>query len=283
MLITLLTNKTMSESAAALQAAVEANHFVVMQMQNLAETMTLRGVKFAHECLIFEVCQLQQTKKILEENMSVSTALPCRISIYEENGKTVLAALKPTSLLAMFNTPQLREVAQEVENMIIKIMKEASEVDRMIEQFSPKIKSPAQRKYSDPQLKKHDINNVVAWMLQIMAALAFLIAGFAKLLGHPMAIETFDQIGFGQWFRYMTGVIEVGSALLLLIPKWDLVGALLLVATMIGAALTHLFIIGGSAVPALALLVLVSSIVWARHLRLQPFLDQFFSINEKSS
>ncbi len=58
--------------------------------------------------------------------MSVSTALPCRISIYEKDGKTTLATLKPTILLAMFNSPQLEVVAQEVEDTIIKIMKEAS-------------------------------------------------------------------------------------------------------------------------------------------------------------
>ena len=58
--------------------------------------------------------------------MSVSTALPCRISIYEEGGKTILAALKPTKLLALFNTPQLTGVAQEVEDAMVKIMKEAA-------------------------------------------------------------------------------------------------------------------------------------------------------------
>jgi uncharacterized protein (DUF302 family) len=57
--------------------------------------------------------------------MSVSTALPCRISIYEEDGKTILATLKPTTLLGMFNTPQLKGVAQEVEDTIVKIMTEA--------------------------------------------------------------------------------------------------------------------------------------------------------------
>ena len=66
------------------------------------------GGPFAHECLIFEVCQPQQAKKVLDQNMSVSTALPCRISLYEEGGKTILATLKPTTLLAMFNTPQLK-------------------------------------------------------------------------------------------------------------------------------------------------------------------------------
>ena len=126
MLVKLSTDKTVSEAAVALQAAVQANHFGVIQVHNLKETMTKKGVEFPRECLIFEVCQPQQAKKVLEHNMSVSTALPCRISIYEEGGKTILATLKPTVLLAMFNTPQLERVAQEVEDTIVKIMKEAA-------------------------------------------------------------------------------------------------------------------------------------------------------------
>ena len=126
MLVKYSTDKTISETAAALQAAVQANHFGVMQVHNLKETMAKKGVEFARECLIFEVCQPQQAKKVLEENMSVSTALPCRISIYQEGGKTMLAALKPTLLLAMFNTPQLEGVAQEVETTMIKIMQETA-------------------------------------------------------------------------------------------------------------------------------------------------------------
>ena len=127
MLVKLSTDKSVSEVATALQAAVAANHFGVMQVHNLQDTMTKKGVAFARQCLIFEVCQPQQAKKVLEENMSVSTALPCRISIYEQGGKTVLATLKPTVLLAMFNTPQLNEVAREVEDTLIKIMKEAAD------------------------------------------------------------------------------------------------------------------------------------------------------------
>jgi uncharacterized protein (DUF302 family) len=126
MLIKLSTEKTVSEAAAALQAAVQANHFGVMQVHDLKATMTKKGVEFARECLIFEVCQPQQAKKVLDENMSVSTALPCRISVYEEGGKTILATLKPTTLLALFNTPQLAAVAEEVENTIVKIMQEAA-------------------------------------------------------------------------------------------------------------------------------------------------------------
>ena len=126
MLVKLFTDKTVSETAAALEAAVQANDFGVMHVHNLQETMTKKGVEFARECLIFEVCQPQQAKKVLDENMSVSAALPCRISVYEEAGKTMLATLKPTTLLAMFNAPQLEKVAQEIEVTIEKIMNEAA-------------------------------------------------------------------------------------------------------------------------------------------------------------
>lgn len=126
MLIKLSTDKTVSETAVALQTAVEANHFGVMQVHNLKETMAKKGVDFARECQIFEVCQPQQAKKVLDVDMSFSTALPCRISIYEEGGKTILATLKPTTLLAMFHAPQLEGVAQKVEDTIAKIMKEAA-------------------------------------------------------------------------------------------------------------------------------------------------------------
>ena len=126
MLIKLSTDKTVSEVAASLQVAVPANHFGIMQIHNLKETMKKKGVEFTRECLIFEVCQPQQAKKVLEQNMSISTALPCRISMYEEDGKTILATLKPTTLLAMFNSPQLAGAAQEVEDTIVKIMKEAT-------------------------------------------------------------------------------------------------------------------------------------------------------------
>lgn len=79
MLVKVSTSKSVSDAAAALQAAVQANHFGVMQVHNLKETMARKGVEFEPECLIFEVCQPQQAKKVLDQNMSVSTALPCQI------------------------------------------------------------------------------------------------------------------------------------------------------------------------------------------------------------
>ena len=126
MLYQISTTKTVADTATALQAAVQANHFGVMQVHNLKETMAKKGVDFRPECLIFEVCSPQQAKTVLEANMSVSTALPCRISLYEQDGRTWLATLRPTILLAMFDTPQLQGVAAEVEAALVRIMQEAA-------------------------------------------------------------------------------------------------------------------------------------------------------------
>ncbi len=108
------------------------------------------------------------------------------------------------------------------------------------------------------------VKNIALWVPQVFTAVAFLMAGFAKLSGQPMMVETFDKIGIGQWFRYVTGGIEVASAILLLVPRLTPVGAAILVCTMCGAVLTHLLLIGGSPVPALVLGCFAAIIFWGR-------------------
>jgi putative oxidoreductase len=96
---------------------------------------------------------------------------------------------------------------------------------------------------------------IALWAVQIALAGMFLLAGSSKLLGAPAMVGLFDAIGIGQWFRYLTGLIEVASALALLVPSFAVFGALALVPTMVGAVVTHLFIVGGS--PALPAILLV--------------------------
>jgi uncharacterized membrane protein YphA (DoxX/SURF4 family) len=92
----------------------------------------------------------------------------------------------------------------------------------------------------------------------------FLFAGSLKLAGVPLMVQAFEVIGLGQWFRYFTGGLEVISAVLLLVPSLAFFGALALVATMVGAILAHLFIIGGSPAVPSVLLAATASIAWAR-------------------
>ena|SRR2546422_4137424 len=106
--------------------------------------------------------------------------------------------------------------------------------------------------------------NIVLWFLQILAAATFLLAGGLKLAGIEPMVALFEQIGLGQWFRYFTGGLEVICAILLLIPTTVAIGGLLLAVTMVGAIATHLFIVGGSAVPSIVLLVMVATVAWYR-------------------
>lgn len=73
-----------------------------------------------------EVCNPHQAKRVLEANLEISTALPCRISVYEEAGRTRLATLKPTAVIGLFSNPELRGVAEEVEATLARIMEEAA-------------------------------------------------------------------------------------------------------------------------------------------------------------
>ena len=109
--------------------------------------------------------------------------------------------------------------------------------------------------------------NVGLWILQIGAAGMFLMVGFFKLSGDPQMVGLFDAIGLGQWFRYMTGSLEVLGAVLLLIPRLSGLGALLLVGVMLGAVPTHLFVVGGNPLPAMILLIVTGVVAWGRRER----------------
>ena len=113
-----------------------------------------------------------------------------------------------------------------------------------------------------------------SWIIKILLAIVFLAAGGAKLAGAEMMVQTYEQIGVGQWFRYLTGIIEVGSAVLLFVPGMTAIAAGLLFCTMIGATIAHLFLIGGSAVPALVLLVLSGITLYLNRQQLHRFLGR---------
>jgi putative oxidoreductase len=102
------------------------------------------------------------------------------------------------------------------------------------------------------------------WAIQAVTAAMFLAAGISKLAGVTLMVQMFELIGVGQWFRYLTGGIEVVGAVLILIPAAASYGAAALAVTMVGAIITHLFVVGGN--PAIPILLLASTalIAWAR-------------------
>ncbi len=118
--------KSVQEIERAFPLAAAKHKFGVLGVHNLRQKMNEKGVAFERDCLVFEVCNPQQAKKVLEGEMSLSTALPCRVSVYQSGGKTRLATLRPTALLDLFGKPELSEVGREVEETLFKIMDEAA-------------------------------------------------------------------------------------------------------------------------------------------------------------
>ena len=118
------------------------------------------------------------------------------------------------------------------------------------------------------------IANVVLWVLQIAAAGMFLMVGFLKLSGNAQLVGLFEAIGLGQWFRYLTGSLEVLGAIMLLVPRLSGLGALLLVGVMLGAVPTHLFVVGGSPLPAIILLIVTGVTAWGRRKRTMNLLAE---------
>ncbi len=126
MLYETVTKRTPKQAGQALEAAAQKHKFGVLAIHNLKETLAKKGVDFQAECLIYEVCNPVQAKRVLEANLSISTALPCRIAIFQEGDHTKLSTLKPTVVLGLFGNKELEPVAQEVEQVIVAMMNEAA-------------------------------------------------------------------------------------------------------------------------------------------------------------
>ena len=126
MLFEIPSNKTREEIDKGLHEAAARHKFGIITTHNLKETMKNKGVEFSGECLIYEVCNPHQAKKVLEANGSVSTALPCRISVYKSGDGYRIATLLPTALMMMFESPELEPVANEVETVIKAMIEEAA-------------------------------------------------------------------------------------------------------------------------------------------------------------
>ncbi len=81
------TRGSAKEVVERIEKAAVDNQFGVLGVHNLKEKMAAKGVDFRRECLVVEVCNPAKAKRVLEADMAISTALPCRISVYEEAGK----------------------------------------------------------------------------------------------------------------------------------------------------------------------------------------------------
>ena len=126
-IIVVETAKPIDEACAALEKAVAEHRFGILHVHNVRETLKKKGVSFDRDVRIFDVCNPQRAKQVLEHNPLMSAALPCAISVFSEAGKTIFAFIRPTVMLGLFGAAGLDPVAEEVERTIREIVEGAAQ------------------------------------------------------------------------------------------------------------------------------------------------------------
>lgn len=120
------TEKSFDQASADLEAAVKRHGFGVLHVHDLGSTLRSKGVAFAEQCRVFEVCNPGQASKVLATDIKLNMALPCRISVYTENHQTRIGMIMPTQMLAALSQDAgLGKIAHEVEEAIIRMIDEA--------------------------------------------------------------------------------------------------------------------------------------------------------------
>ena len=117
------TSKSPAQAVADLQASVKEHGYGVLHIYDLKETLASKGFDLPNACHILEVCNPKQAAAVLTADMGMNIALPCRISVYQDGGKTLIGMVRPTVLLASLSeSADLKKIAEQVEKDTIAII-----------------------------------------------------------------------------------------------------------------------------------------------------------------
>jgi len=120
------SNKSFDQASADLEASVKNHGFGVLHIHDLGGTLRSKGIAFEEQCRIFEVCNPQKAATVLSTDMRLNMALPCRISVYTEKGKTRLGLISPVQMLSSLSQDAaMLQVAEDVEKKSIQMVDEA--------------------------------------------------------------------------------------------------------------------------------------------------------------
>lgn len=120
------TAKTPAQAVTDLQASVKEHGYGVLHVYDLKETLASKGFDLPNACHILEVCNPKQAAAVLASDMGMNMALPCRISVYQDRGKTLIGMVRPSVLLASLSqSGELMKIADQVEQDTIAIIEAA--------------------------------------------------------------------------------------------------------------------------------------------------------------
>jgi uncharacterized protein (DUF302 family) len=120
------TDKPFDQAVTDLESAAKNHGFGVLHVHDFQATLRSKGIPFEEQCKVLEVCNPQQAAKVLAADMRINMALPCRISVYTEKGKTKIGLIRPIQMLSsLSDDAAMFQIAKEVEGSAIKMVDEA--------------------------------------------------------------------------------------------------------------------------------------------------------------
>jgi uncharacterized protein (DUF302 family) len=120
------SDKSFDEASTDLESAVKRHGFGVLYVHDLGTTLRTKGIPFDEQCKVFEVCNPAQAGKVLSNDMRLNMALPCRISVFTQDGKTKIGLIKPAQILASLSQDAaIVQIADEIELTTIQMVDEA--------------------------------------------------------------------------------------------------------------------------------------------------------------
>lgn len=118
------SSKSVQEVVKAIETIAPNHKFGVLSVRDMKATLASKGFEFKQECMILDVCNPSVALTFLSEDMSLSSILPCKISVYSENGETTILMNSLAQLVDDIN-PDFLELAQDTQDTLLQIIEEA--------------------------------------------------------------------------------------------------------------------------------------------------------------
>lgn len=120
---TVVTDKNIEEAIQSLEERLKEEKFGVLWKFDIKEKLQEKGLEFQKEFKVLEVCNPVEAQRVLNENEMAGYFLPCKIVVYDGNGKTKMGMPKPTALISLLNDEKLQRFAKDIEDRLISCIK----------------------------------------------------------------------------------------------------------------------------------------------------------------
>lgn len=119
---TVITDKTIDDAIHNLEERLKQEKFGVLWMFDIKEKLQEKGLEFSKEFKVLEVCNPVEAQRVLNQNEMAGYFLPCKIVVFEHEGKTKIGMPKPTALISLLNDEKMKLFAKDIEDRLINVL-----------------------------------------------------------------------------------------------------------------------------------------------------------------